>query len=173
MPNNVSAPLQDNIRRYGTMRTKLHTNPTNTSTESNIINLNQNNNPNNLRVSYLQVLQQSFKTKALVSKTKHDLTSADVDLSALSEFDPSYQQQLDENLNVHIHDDEEQELDDDPYFEYNKCHTYTFLEKKLSDNFDKFEPVDLSTPFGNIDSFDQIEESPSFDINNSLDKMIR
>ena len=47
-------------------------------------------------------------------------------------------------MSAHFNSDDENE-DDDPYYEYNKCHTYTFLEKKLQESFEKFEPVELST----------------------------
>lgn len=75
-----------------------------------------------------------------MSKSKHELIAGDVDLSLLHGTNNiAYEDQL----NVHVHSDAEEEEDDDPYYEYNKCNTYTFLEKKLQENFDKFEPVDL------------------------------
>jgi len=44
----------------------------------------------------------------------------------------------------HCHSDQEEKDDDDPYYEYNKCNTFTFLEKKLAENFEKFEKVEIS-----------------------------
>lgn len=46
-----------------------------------------------------------------------------------------------EDLKHHCHSDADNDLDDDPWFEYNKCHTSSFIEKRLEDRIYNFEPI--------------------------------
>lgn len=55
------------------------------------------------------------------------------DLEAAQDYDS-------DELNHNCHSDVDIYIDDDPMFEYNKCHKYSFLEKKCEDrlhNYDK------------------------------------
>jgi len=49
-------------------------------------------------------------------------------------------------MNHHIHSDLESDADEDPYFEYNKCHTHSKLENKLA-NPQKFTKIEISRFF--------------------------
>jgi hypothetical protein len=44
-----------------------------------------------------------------------------------------------DELKHNCHSDPDLLLDDDPMYEYNKCHTFSFIEKKCEDPTHKFE----------------------------------
>lgn len=46
-----------------------------------------------------------------------------------------------EDLKHNCHSDADIDLDSDPWFEYNKCHAHSFIEKRLEDRIYNFEPI--------------------------------
>lgn len=48
----------------------------------------------------------------------------------------------------YCHSDLDEDLDADPFFEYNKCHMCSMLEKKCEDKMYNFDPVRIESSYG-------------------------
>lgn len=61
------------------------------------------------------------------------------------------------------------ELDNDPYYEYDKCDYLSFIEKKLEDKCHNFEPIQISTFDQQLLEFEQ----PNENIVEEMDKLLK
>ena len=89
----------------------------------------------NSQMSYLQKL-----SKAIRSKTTKEFKASEINQNN-DDYDS-------DELNHYCHSDADDFQDPDPFFEYNKCHMCSFLQKKVEDPIYIYEPVRISNTFG-------------------------
>ena len=91
----------------------------------------------NNQTSYLQLLSKAIRT---MTTTNKEFKASDI-----NQHDDDYDS---DELKHYCHSDGDDYLDPDPFFEYNKCHMCSFIEKKNEDPIYTYEPVQISNSYG-------------------------
>lgn len=89
----------------------------------------------NNQMSYLQILSKAIRSTA----------TKEFRVSEINQHNDDYDS---DELKHYCHSDADDFQDPDPFFEYNKCHMCSFLQKKVEDPIYIYEPVRISNTFG-------------------------